>query len=116
MNRAEVLFGPAAEELAWVLRSNRGADRRVGNFAVFALKLRATPTEARRDFDALDAMFRALHYPFGAFINIGDNRTHAEVYGGAFPDRIHLFAAWQTNGNTHVRHARHQDGRLIEEE
>lgn len=92
-----------------------GADRRVGNFAVFALKLRATPTEARGDFDALDAMFRALHYPFGGFINIGTDRTHGDVYAGPYPDRIHMFAAWQVEGTTRVRHARHQDGQLVEE-
>jgi hypothetical protein len=93
-----------------------GGDRCAGNFAVFALKLRATPSEARQDFDALDAMFAALRYPFGAFINIGDDRTHAEQYGGAFPERIHSFAAWQNNGHTHVRHAWHDNGRLRHED
>jgi len=53
-----------------------GGNRRDGNVAVFALKLAATQAAARRDFDALDAMFTALHYPFGAFVNIGNGRTH----------------------------------------
>lgn len=91
-------------------------DRRVGNLAVFALKLRATPTEARQDFAALDAMFRALNYPLGAFINIGNDRTHAELYQGAYPGRIHMFAVWQIDGRTRVRHERHHDGHVIEEE
>ena len=93
-----------------------GNDRRVGNLAVFALKLRATPTEARHDFAALDAMFRALDYPMGAFINIGNDRTHAELYQGVYPGRIHMFAVWQIDGRTRVRHARHHDGHVIEEE
>jgi hypothetical protein len=93
-----------------------GNDRRVGNLAVFALKLRATPTEARHDFAALDAMFRALDYPMGAFINIGNDRTHAELYQGVYPGRIHMFAVWQIDGRTRVRHARHHDGHVIEKE
>jgi hypothetical protein len=93
-----------------------GGDFRAGNFAVFALKLRANPSDARQDFEALDAMFAALHYPLGAFINIGDDRTHAEQYGGAFHDRVHTFAVWQSNGLTHVRHGWHNDGQLLHED
>ena len=90
-----------------------GGDRTDGNFAVLALKRRATQGKAWRDFEALDDMFERLHYPFGAFINIGSDRDHAERYSGRFPERIHFFAVWRDNGTTHVSHARIRDGTLL---
>ena len=91
-----------------------GGNRRAGNFAVFALKRQASSVVAQQDFEALDAMFEALDYPFGAFINIGLEYTHADQYRGGFSDRIHFFAVWHGDGQTHVSHARICDGRLIE--
>jgi hypothetical protein len=78
-------------------------------WAVFALKLAATPAAARRDFDALDAMFTALHYPFGAFVNIGTRRRHADQYRGPFRDRMHFFAVWHADGQPHLRYAHYND-------
>ena len=83
-----------------------GGDHTDRNFAVLALKRRATRTMAQRDFEALDEMFEQLHYPFGAFINIGSDRNHAERYRGRFPERMHFFAVWQGDGRTHVSHTR----------
>ena len=90
-----------------------GGDHTGGNFAVLALKRRATRTMAQQDSEALDEMFDRLHYPFGAFINIGSDRTLAEHYRGGFPERIHFFPVWQGNGRTYVKHERIQDGRLL---
>jgi hypothetical protein len=54
-----------------------GGNRRLGNFAVFELNLRAGEIEAREDFANLDAVLGALDYPLGVFINI--DSTHTQV-------------------------------------
>src|SRR5690349_20323821 len=43
-----------------------------GNFAVYALKRKASLNVARDDFEKLDTMFENLHYPLGFFLNIDD--------------------------------------------
>jgi hypothetical protein len=92
-----------------------GGNRREGNFAVFALKLTAGPARARSDFDALDAIIRALDYPLGVFINIAAKKTHAEHYQGAFPSRLHWFAVYRSEEGAQVRHAYYNGTRFVEE-
>lgn len=83
-----------------------GGNRRLGNLAVFALKLKAGPSQARLDFKKLDEILRVLKYSMAAFVNIADERTHAEQYRGRFRHRMHFFAVWQNDGETHVRHVK----------
>jgi hypothetical protein len=92
-----------------------GGSRRQSNFVAFALKLAAGTAKARRDLEALDAILRALDYPFGVFVNIASQKTHADQYRGLFPDRIHCFAVWRNAGQVRVRHAYYRGTRLMEE-
>ncbi|MEO8360356.1 MAG: hypothetical protein ABI672_10025 [Vicinamibacteria bacterium] len=82
-----------------VLTGNRTAD----NFLAIELKLRATAADAQSDFESLDTLMDALEYETAAFINISSDRTHADVYRGGYPDRIHCFAIEQTKYGTRVR-------------
>ena len=96
-----------------------GQNCRLGNLAVFELKLAARPAEARQDFKALDDIIDAMDYPFGAFINIASKRTHADQYcgrfQGRFPERVHFFAVWREDGQTRVKHACYNDTGSVEE-
>jgi hypothetical protein len=65
-----------------------GNDVAEGNFAVWALKRRATARRARSDFDRLDEMFDMLCYPIGFFINIDSRENFATQYDGRFPGRL----------------------------
>ena len=64
------------------------------NFALWALKRRATQTKAREDFCKLDMMFDKLCYPLGFFINIDAKDHLAASYGGKFPERLRTVAVW----------------------
>lgn len=71
-----------------------GAGVAENNFAVWALKKRATAREARDDLARLDEMFERLCYPLGIFVNI-DARDHfAASYDGRFPERLRTVAVW----------------------
>lgn len=70
----------------------RFADRTQGNVAVIELKLRATAAEAADDFKSLGLMLDVLRYPLGVFINIGANRTWAELLPQALQGRVVCFA------------------------
>ena len=71
-----------------------GAGVAENNFAVWALKRRATTSQARQDFARLDEMFERLCYPLGIFVNI-DARDHfAASYDGGFPERLRTVAVW----------------------
>lgn len=72
----------------------RYADRTQGNVAVIELKLRATAAEAADDFKSLGLMMDVLHYPLGVFINIGANRTWAELLPQALQGRVVCFAVF----------------------
>ena len=75
-----------------------GAGMAENNFAVWALKRRATLAEARDDFVKLDEMFEQLCYPLGIFVNI-DARDHfAASYDGRFPERVRAVAVWLDGG------------------
>lgn len=70
-----------------------GSDRRANNFAVWALKRRATVASAHDDFDKLDQMFIGLEYPLGFFVNIDTTDHMAEHYNGQFRTRLAAVAA-----------------------
>jgi hypothetical protein len=80
-----------------------GADRTANNFAVWALKRRATVASAQDDFDKLDQMFSGLQYPLGFFVNIDSTCHMAEHYNGGFPTRLVAVAASLdgTHASTH---------------
>lgn len=82
-----------------------GADRRHCNFVVFELKLAAQPQDAAQAFESLDAVMGALDYPLGIFVNIASEDSHAGLYRGRFPDRIHCFAVQHVNERGQVKHA-----------
>jgi hypothetical protein len=63
-----------------------------GNFAVWALKRKATDKQARDDFSKLDRMFAELRYPVGIFINIDAADHFAASYTGRFPGRLRTVA------------------------
>ena len=63
------------------------------NFAVWALKRKATPKDARDDFTKLDAMFEILHYPFGFFVNIDAVDPMRQHYEGRHSTRLAAVAA-----------------------
>jgi hypothetical protein len=65
------------------------------NFAVWALKRRASESKAREDFEKLDVMFGTLCYPLGIFVNIDTRHHRADCYVGRFPDRLRTVAVWQ---------------------
>lgn len=75
-----------------------GARRKDNNFAVFALKWRASRTEALADFGKLDEMCEWLDYPLAIFINIASERHYREEYTGPFQDRLHAFGVVLANG------------------
>ncbi len=56
---------------------------RRGNFAVWALKRRASAQSAAADFENLDEMFAKLDYPLGFFLNIDSDVTYFNTYRGA---------------------------------
>ncbi|WP_052162419.1 hypothetical protein [Aquabacterium sp. NJ1] len=70
----------------------RFADRTQGNVAVIELKLRSTAAEAADDFMSLGLMLDVLRYPLGIFINIGAERTWAELLPQALHGRVACFA------------------------
>lgn len=79
-----------------------GATVQENNFAVWALKRRASPAKAKSDFVLLDEMFQSLHYPLGFFLNIDSTDPMTQHYQGAFPDRLVSFAAQLSDGQTTV--------------
>ena len=80
-----VLHVPAEESGARVAENN---------FAVWAVKRRATSAQAKDDFAKLDQMFQELSYPLGIFVNVGASDHFASSYEGRFPDRVRAVAAW----------------------
>ncbi|MDZ4348067.1 MAG: hypothetical protein U1A22_00820 [Xanthomonadaceae bacterium] len=63
------------------------------NFAVWALKRRASVAEVREDFDKLDQMFERLHYPLGFFVNVDATDPMRAHYSGTYGSRLATVAA-----------------------
>lgn len=83
--RPDIIFHIPAEH------SRAGVE--ANNFAVWALKRRATVAEAKEDFDKLDQMFESLRYPIGFFINIDATDPMREYYTGTHRTRLVTVAA-----------------------
>jgi len=92
--RPDIIFHVPAEESGSPVTEN--------NFAVYALKWRASRTEAVDDFRKLDEMCELLNYPLAVFINIGSVQTHREHYAGGYGDRLHTFGVVLENGTPRV--------------
>lgn len=69
------------------------ADVTKNNFAVWALKRRATIESANDDFHKLDEMLDTLCYRFGFFINIDSTRPMREHYTGTHGSQLFTAAA-----------------------
>lgn len=78
------------------------SSRRVGNFIVIQLKLRASEGKAKEDFNKLDLMFEKLSYPLGIFLNIDSDNTFFDRYSGNYRDRLHCFAVRLINSEAYV--------------
>ena len=65
-----------------------GAGVMENNFAVWALKRRATAADAREDFRKLDQMFDNLRYLHGFFVNIDAADPMREHYTGRHRTRL----------------------------
>lgn len=61
-----------------------GAGVAENNYAVWALKRRATPADAQDDFIKLDQMFSFLNYPLGFFVNIDATDPMRQHYSGEY--------------------------------
>ena len=83
--RPDIIFHIPAE--------HSGAGGKENNFAVWALKRRATVAEASDDFGKLDQMFDTLRYPYGFFVNIDATDPMREHYTGAHRTRLAAVAA-----------------------
>lgn len=82
-----------------------GSGVRANNFAVWALKRRASVAEAREDFEKLDQMFSMLDYPFGFFVNIDADEPMRDHYTGQYRDRLAAVAAHLTGATVRVNWA-----------
>lgn len=82
-----------------------GASVCANNFAVWALKRRASVAAARSDFVLLDEMFGSLHYSLGFFVNIDATDPLLQHYKGQYPDRLAAVAAKLTDTQITVRWA-----------
>lgn len=76
-----------------------------GNPAVYALKRRASQSDAMEDFEKLNDMIEQLHYQLGIFINIDSSVHHLNNYSGRYRGRIHAFAVQLVNGRVAIIHA-----------
>jgi hypothetical protein len=63
-------------------------DVRARNFGAWALKRRASVSEARADFHLLDEMFEVLNYPIGFFVNVDSTESMRQYYEGPYADRL----------------------------
>ena len=75
------------------------------NYAVWALKHRATAADARDDFGKLDQMFGNLGYPFGFFVNIDAVDPMRKHYTGPHRTRLAAVAARLDGAQTSVNWA-----------
>lgn len=83
-------------------RESTGANAMTNNVAVWALKRRASASQAHDDFEKLDEMFFKLAYPFGFFVNIDDPRHHYGEYTGPYAERLIAIATWLEQGEVRV--------------
>ena len=77
-------------------------NRYTGNFVAIQLKLRASETKAKEDFNTLDLMFERLKYPLGIFSNIDSDKTFFDCYSGNYKSRLYCFAVQLVEGEVVV--------------
>jgi hypothetical protein len=104
--RPDIILHIPVEESGEVVYEN--------NFAVLALKRRASSNKAQDDFRKLDEMCKVLHYPLAVFINIDSGEHHMRCYTGLFLNRVHAFAIRSEEGTLRIIHAWHEKGSLRE--
>ena len=75
-----------------------GQGVRANNFAVFALKWKASRADAVDDFNKLDEMCERLDYPLAIFINVASDQHHRDAYTGRFADRLQTYAVDLVDG------------------
>ncbi len=95
--RPDIVFHVPAEHSRSSVQAN--------NFAVWALKRRASTADAKSDFASLDEMFCTLHYPFGFFVNVDSTDPMRQHYTGAYSHRLAAVAAKLTDTQTLVHWA-----------
>ncbi|MET0216848.1 MAG: hypothetical protein ABW205_02840 [Burkholderiales bacterium] len=83
--RPDIVFHIPAE--------HSGASVQANNFAVWALKRRASIMRTQLDFVRLHEMFRTLLYPLGFFVNIDATDPMRQHYTGAYRGRLAAVAA-----------------------
>jgi len=106
--RPDIILHVPAEE------SDAAVDE--NNFAVLALKRRASADQALDDFRKLDEMCAVLRYPLAVFINVDSEDHHLERYVGPFGDRLHAFAVRSEEGALRITHAWREAERVRERE
>ena len=92
--RPDIVFHIPAE--------HSGASVQANNFAVWALKWRASIRDAQSDFDRLDEMFATLMYPIGFFVNIDGVDPMRQHYNGRYGSRLAAVSARLTEGQIDV--------------
>ena len=93
--RPDIIFHIPAEHSRASVREN--------NFAVWALKRRASSADALADFDLLDEMFEALSIAHsGFFLNIDSADTMRQHYHGRHGNRLAAVAATLVDGRVQV--------------
>lgn len=72
------------------------------NVAAWALKRKATPAQAKKDFEHLDDLFATLRYPLGYFVNVDSTDPMLRHYKGEHRAKVQAVAAWQSEGRVQV--------------
>ncbi len=92
--RPDIIFHIPAEHSNESVKAN--------NFAVWALKRKASKADALDDFAKLDQMFGGLNYPMGFFINIDSNEPMHNYYTGKHNDKLFSVAVHLVNSNVEI--------------
>lgn len=91
-----------------------GAPVEENNFAVWALKRRASVSRAQDDFEKLDWMFECLRYPLRFFINIDTDSHHFNHYTGYHRDCLIAFAVRLDGEDVLITQAYWMDDHVVE--
>lgn len=89
-----------------------GAGINENNYAVWALKARASKESALEDFDKLEEMFQYLRYPLGIFINIDSVDNYLDFYNGNHHDKIIGLSVALNENKVNVRKSWYEDGQI----
>lgn len=78
------------------------SEQNQGNFVAIEMKCRATPEQAKDDFNSLKIMKERLGYPITIFLNISSRRTFAEICPREIADQTFCFSVELINGDVIV--------------